>query len=269
MKNKKILLYILLIFSFLLVISSIKAITSLKKDQEMAQKLNEKLKEQSKVEEANNIPNNLINPPKDGEDSYWNYVDTEFLNVDFASILEQNNDTVAWIQVPGTKIDYPVVQTTDNKFYLSHSFDKSESLSGWVFSDYRNNLNNPNYNSIIYGHRSSNDAMFGSLPNILQDQWHNDYKNYVIKLSTPRENTIWQIFSVYTIYMESYYITTNFRTLSLYQEFLDTILNRSIYDFKTKIDTNDRILTLSTCRDSYGNRLVVHAKLIKKGIRSN
>lgn len=83
-------------------------------------------------------------------------------------------------------------------------------------------------------------------------------------MSTINENMIFLIFSVYTIKKESYYITTDFDSNDNFQKFLDTIYNRSKFNFETSIDTNDKILTLSTCLDNYDNRIVIHAKMIKK-----
>ena len=83
---------------------------------------------------------------------------------------------------------------------------------------------------------------------------------------TEIENSLWQIFSVYKIEEESYYITTDFSSDLEYQKFLDTIKTRSIYNFNTNLGVNDKILTLSTCY-SDSIRTVVHAKLIKKSIK--
>ena len=77
---------------------------------------------------------------------------------------------------------------------------------------------------------------------------------------------MWQIFSVYKIKAESYYITTDFNSDDEDMEFLDTIKKRSLYDFNTNLDKDDKILTLSTCY-SDTERTVVHAKLIKKSVK--
>ena len=88
--------------------------------------------------------------------------------------------------------------------------------------------------------------------------------NQIIKLSTEKKNTLWQIVSIYTIPSESYYLTHTFENDDSYQKFLDTMLSRSIYDFQTDLNTSDKLLTLSTCLDFNGNRIVVQAKLIKE-----
>ena len=105
--------------------------------------------------------------------------------------------------------------------------------------------------------------MFGSLSKVLKESWYKDKNNHIIRISTETENTLWQIFSVYVIDTETYYITTNFINDNEYSEFLNTISSRSIYDFNTELSIDDRILTLSTCY-SDTQKTVVHAKLIKK-----
>ena len=205
-----------------------------------------------------------FNPPSDKKDDYWDYIKMDMLSADFGALKKKNSDTVGFIKVNGTNINYPVVQTTDNDFYLNHAFDKSKNSAGWVFADYRNNMMDFDKNTIIYAHGRLNNTMFGSLKNIVNSSWYDNKNNYIVKFSTPYENTLWQVFSVYTVPAESYYITTYFKTDDNYRTFLDTIIGRSKKNFNTSLDINDKILTLSTCKDVSGKeRVVMHAKLIK------
>ena len=221
-----------------------------------------KVKEKEDTENTENI-----NPPDNRDNDYWNYIKMSLLEVDFNELLAKNSDTVGWIQVKGTNINYPIVQTTDNSYYLNHAFDKTSNDAGWVFMDYRNDAVNFNQNTILYAHSRLTGSMFGSLKNILESSWYTNKNNHIIRLSTPTENTMWQVFSVYTIPKESYYITPSFNTLEAYSEFLNTIKGRSEVEFSAEVNTNDKILTLSTCKDNFGNRVVMHAKLIKKELR--
>ena len=221
-----------------------------------------KVKEKEDTENTENI-----NPPDNRDNDYWNYIKMSLLEVDFNELLAKNPDTVGWIQVKGTNINYPIVQTTNNSYYLNHAFDKTKNDAGWVFMDYRNDAVNFNQNTIIYAHSRLTGSMFGSLKNILESSWYTNKNNHIIRLSTPTENTMWQVFSVYTIPKESYYITPSFNTLEAYSEFLNTIKGRSEVEFSAEVNTNDKILTLSTCKDNFGNRVVMHAKLIKKELR--
>ena len=183
---------------------------------------------------------------------------------DLDKLREVNSDIVGFIEVDNTKGRYPVVKSNDNKFYLNHSYKKKKNEIGSIFLDYRNDLDNLSKNNIIYGHGRLDNSMFGSLNNLLDKELINNKVNYYITITTPKSIMTFKIFSIYTIYKESYYIRTYFSSNKYFKEFLKTITNRSIYNFNTDLNTNDKILTLSTCKDNFGKRVVVHAKLIKK-----
>lgn len=200
---------------------------------------------------------------KYGED-YWNYMKTTMISVDFDELKRINSDTRGWIYVNNTNVNYPFVQSGDNEFYLNHSYDKSYNVAGWLFADYRSDFNKFQKNTVIYGHGRVDQVMFGSLEKVLDESWYTDKENQIIKLSTPEKNTLWQIASIYTIPSESYYLTHTFENDQSYQKFIDTMLSRSIYDFGNKVTTKDKLLTLSTCLDYNGNRIVIQAKLIKE-----
>ena len=197
---------------------------------------------------------------------YWDYIKMNLIDVDFSSLHEVNNDIKGWIQVNGTNINYPFVQTTDNKYYLKHSFDKSYNSAGWVFLDYRNNFDVLDKNTIIYAHGRLDNTMFGSLKNILKSGWLNNTNNYVIKLSAEKHNTLWQVFSVYHIPTTNDYIRVNFKNNENFLEFANMLMQRSFHNFNTTITENDNILTLSTCYNDT-EKVVLHAKLIKKETR--
>lgn len=206
---------------------------------------------------------NAFNPPDDKDSDYWYYIDLPFYNVDFEELLKKNKDTVAFIHMENNNINYPVVQSKDNSYYLTHAFDKSYNEAGWVFLDYRNNINSLSFNNIIYGHGRLNKTVFGSLKDTLDKKWQSNKDNLAIYISTPNENMIFQIFSIYTIKSESYYINTLFNNKNEKSKWLDTMIQRNTSAINTSVDTNDKILTLSTCLDDNGGRVVVQAKLIK------
>ena len=257
------LIFFLSIFSFLAY-----KVYSWYNDNKEVDNISDDVLKNTKVKEKkdnNNTEN--VNPPEDISNDYWDYIKINLLEVDFNELLKKNPDTVGWIEVKGTNINYPIVQTTDNSYYLTHAFDKTKNEAGWVFMDYRNDAVNFNQNTILYAHSRLTGSMFGSLKNILNSSWYTNKDNHIIRLSTPTENTMWQVFSVYTIPKESYYITPNFNSNEAYQEFLNTMKSRSEVEFSAEVNTNDKILTLSTCKDNFGNRVVMHAKLIKKELR--
>ena len=193
---------------------------------------------------------------------YWDYIAMNMIDVNFSELKNINNDVRGWIKLNGTNINYPFVQLSNNKYYLTHSFDKSYNSAGWLFLDYRNNSTD-NRNTIIYAHGRNDKTMFGSLRNVLSNNWLKDTNNYVIKISTEKENSLWQIFSTYHLPTTSDYLQTNFNNDNEFQDFINMIISRSSYNFNTSVSVNDNILTLSTCYNN-SDKMVVHAKLIKK-----
>lgn len=185
-------------------------------------------------------------------------------NYNFDELLKINSDIVGYIKVNNTNVSYPIVKGSDNTFYLNHSYDKKENEIGSIFLDYRNDLENLSRNNIIYGHGRLDNSMFGSLNNLLDSDWLSNEDNHYIEVTTPDKIMVFKIFSVYTIDKESYYIKTYFSDNKYFKEFLETVMKRSIYNFSTNVSTNDKILTLSTCKNNFGKRVVVHAKMLKK-----
>ena len=235
-------------------------------------KTNDEIKEIEDVAEIEEVPDSeeteIIEQPEEIPESnpYWYYIKMNLISVNFDELINLNNETKGWIQVNGTNINYPFVQTDNNDYYLTHSFDKSYNQAGWVFMDYRNNTEEYDKNTILYAHGMNNQTMFGSLRNILNSSWYDNTDNHIIKLSTPTENTLWQVFSVYHIETTNDYIKTEFQTDTEYQTFLDMLKERSAVEFDTTLNATDKILTLSTCYNKT-DKVVMHAKLIKKEAR--
>lgn len=199
---------------------------------------------------------------------YWNFIKMNLIDADFNELKQINKEVRGWIQVNGTNINYPYVQASDNDFYLNHSFDKSSNGAGWIFMDYRNNPQEFDKNTIIYGHGRSNTSMFGTLKNILKSSWFKDSNNYVIKLATEQENSLWEVFSVYKIPTTSDYLQIKFSSDEEFQNFANKLIERSAYNFNTPVNSTDKIITLSTCWNDE-EKVVMHAKLIKTQKKSN
>ena len=264
-KWKNIIPILIIITSIITLLISIFNIIKWKIDSDKTNYEITNIQENINVEEIKDTENTeiiepVIEVPK--ENPYWDYINMNMINVDFNGLKKTNPDVVGWLKVNGTNINYPFVQSSDNDYYLTHSFNKSYNGAGWVFLDYRNNGTN-NKNTIIYAHGRSNKTMFGTLKNVLNNGWLNNTNNYVIKISTETENSLWQIFSVYRIPTTSDYLQTNFNDETEYQNFLDMLKDRSSHNFDTNVSSTDNILTLSTCYNN-SDKMVVHAKLIKK-----
>ncbi len=220
------------------------------------------LQNSTEVKEDDSDDAAIVDGDATPDDPYWKYINMNLIDVDFADLKNTNPDTVGWIQVPSTNVNYPFVQSGDNKYYLTHSFSKSYNSAGWVFLDYRNNGSLNDRNNIIYAHGRFDDTMFGSLRNTLKKAWYSNTDNHVIKISTESYNSLWQIFSIYRIPTTNDYIRTNFSSDEDYANWLNMVSGRSQIGFNTLASASDRIITLSTCYDD-NDKLVVHAKLIK------
>ena len=238
-KRSKIFWYFIAFFIFLVLFFAFLKIINWHKDNAQIKKLNKEL--------ASHITIN--------EEKY---------QIDFSKLLSQNKDTVGFLHLNNSIINYPIVQAKDNQYYLNHSFDNKKNDAGWLFLDYRNSLNNLSDNLIIYGHSRIDGTMFGSLRNILKSSWQEDKENYVIYFSSLKEEMLFQIFSLYIIESESYYLTVNFQDAKEKQQWIKIVQKRNIAPIKEVVTLDDKFLTLSTCYDNKGKRLVVHAKLIKK-----
>lgn len=180
----------------------------------------------------------------------------------FEKLKEINNDTVGWLTVNNTKIDYPVVQSTDNDYYLYRDYYKNKNRHGWIYMDYRNNIEDLSDNTIIFGHNLANQKMFGTLRYVTNPSWYKKSSNQIITFNTTKANMKWQIISIYKIPVTNDYLVANFASSEDKLNFLDMITQRSIYDFNATYDEKTKIITLSTCSNGSKDRLVVHAKLI-------
>lgn len=265
---KKIILILILIISSVGLTISVVNVIKLTKDSN---------KTITQIEEINNVVEVLEKEDSENveiieqeekpkKNIYWDYIKLNMINVDFSELKKINNNVKGWIQVKGTNVNYPFVQADNNDFYINHSFDKTYNEAGWIFVDYRNKLDGNDKNTIIYGHALLNNSMFGSLKLITDNGWLKDENNFIIKMSSEKENTLWQVFSVYHIKTTSDYLKTEFLNDSDFIDFVNLIKNRSSYNFETNVNESDKILTLSTCYNKK-ERTVIHAKLIKKETR--
>lgn len=189
--------------------------------------------------------------------------ENDLIKIDFKSLKEKNSDTIAYIKVNGTNIDYVVVKGNDNSYYLNHNFNKEYNVAGWIFSDYHNKFDETDKNIVIFGHNTKNGSMFGTLKNVLDKSWQDNKDNLEITLVTEKGQYKYQVFSTYSIIAEDYYINTIFNSDDEYSRFVNEISSRSNYDYNVDVNSNDKILTLSSCIGDGKKRVVLHAKLIE------
>ena len=183
----------------------------------------------------------------------------------FLDLLAINPQIIGWISVDGTKLNNPILQADNNDYYLNHNFKNKESRAGSVFMDYRNQILDMNKNTILYGHAMKNETMFGSLKNYLKQDYADEHP--ILYLDTLYEGYDIEIFAAYETTIDFYYIETDFANNEAYQNFLEEIQQRSSIQMDVDLSPDDKILTLSTCKDavlSDDHRFVVQGKLVKR-----
>ena len=190
-------------------------------------------------------------------ESYINTYEEENLVIDFEELREINSDTVGYLKVANTNVDYVVVKGKDNEYYLNHNFNKESNVSGWIFMNYKNKFDGTDKNLVIFGHDTYDGTMFGSLSNLLKEENIKDKDNRFIDFYTDSGRKRYQIFSIYTIKPEDYYIKTDFGE-NEFEEFKEKIRERSIYKLDVDLE-NKNIMTLSTCQQYGVKRLAIHA----------
>ena len=177
------------------------------------------------------------------------------------ALKELNDETVGWLNVPGTNIDYPVVKAKDNAYYLRHNFKKEKDYNGWVFMNYLNSAEMLDKNTIIFAHnRYYSNIMFGTLNKVGKKAWYQNIKNNLITYSDINKEMKWEVFAAYTVPVTDDYLETNFSTDEDFNNFIKMIRSRSVISSDLEIKSTDKILTLSTCAD-INTRFVVHAVL--------
>lgn len=177
--------------------------------------------------------------------------------IDFESLEKQNEDTVAWIRIEGTNINYPIVQSTNNDYYLHRDFNKEYSTCGWIFMDYKNTETMIDKNTVLYGHNIKSGIMFSELKKILNNQLGQD--DIKIEIYTPTERLDYYVFSSYLKEPDDYAIKSNIVKDSDQEKYINEMVRRSKNNYKWGPDKTDKLLTLSTCDNSGQNRILVHA----------
>ena len=244
MKNKKLksktILFLIIVCLFSAFFYSYKII-----NWQLENKKNDKIQEE--IEEAIDIAS---------------FNNDEELKIDFNKLKEQNPDTVGYLVVNNTRINYAVVQSKDNDYYLIHNYKKEYSSAGWVFADYHNKIDESDKNIVIYAHARRDGSMFGTLKNVLKKNWYKNSDNHIITFTTVNGTYNYKVFSTYSIKAEDYYINTKFKNNDEFNKFVKTLKSRSIYNYKVDVNGNDKILTLSSCLSGDNRRVVLHAKLV-------
>ena len=189
-------------------------------------------------------------------------------------LKSENSDIIGWLEIPNTKINFPVLQGTDNEYYMKHTYKKEYSKDGSIFLDKDYNWNLPSCNLLIYGHNNKNGNMFQDL---LQYKEENYYKQHpTIRFTTINEDCEYEIISVFLsrVYYKTeknvfrYYYFINAESEEDYNNYIEKSKEASLYDTGKNATYGEQLLTLSTCEYSQEDgRFVIVAK--KQNVKQN
>ena len=206
------------------------------------------------------------------------YPDVDFpegMMIDLAELYAKNQDTVGYLTIENTSIDFVIVQKkddTENSYYLYRDFYKMDTKYGTPFMDYRNNIKPLDQNTVIYGHHMRDGLKFADLEKYMTVDGYKE--SPIIKFSTLYET---YYFKVYTAIVTAgnttqdnghifNYIVTNFLSDPCYQGYIDELNERALYTTGVGLEVTDKIITLSTCSYEYdGARLAVIGRLLREG----
>lgn len=197
----------------------------------------------------------------------------EDLNPAFGELYAQNQDLVGWVSVPGTALNYPVVQTDNDSFYQNHNFKKAASPYGTPFLSYKNDASELDLNNVLYGKNAEKaPRVFGELEAYRNADFFK--KNPIIRYDTLSESYQFKVYGVFLTnsapeqdngYVFDYTVP-NLGTVESFAGYIDQINQRRLYDTGVDILSSDKVLTLSTSVDDFeGARLVVVARLVRDG----
>ena len=189
----------------------------------------------------------------------------------YQKLYEKNSDFAGWITIPGTEIDYPVMQAVSesSEFYLDHDFDGKSDINGSIFLDSRNDLENPNDNMVVYGHNMKSGMMFGGLKEYLDKNYWQEHKS--ITFDTIYEEAEYEIIAVCLSKVEEddssfkYYDFIDAGNKKAFKRYVENIKALNIMDEDIEVSYGDKLLTLSTCNNyTKDGRLFIVAKKWEK-----
>lgn len=187
-----------------------------------------------------------------------------------ATLQKENQDVKAWLQIDDTIINYPILQGTNNDYYLNHNYKNNYSMYGSIFAKSECSFTNSFSNIIIYGHNMKDGQMFNELLKYKNKDFYNEHKTFTI--ATEQEENEYKIVSVFksrVFYQDEenvfrFYNYTKFNNAKEYNTFIENCKKIQLYDTETSAEYGEQLVTLITCEYSQENgRFVVVAKKVK------
>ena len=185
--------------------------------------------------------------------------------VDFESLLAQGPDVKAWLELPGTVIQYPVTQGEDNSYYLKHLYDGTANKVGCLFIDYENAEDFSDNNTIIYGHNMRDGSMFSTLVEYKAQAYYDEHPE--MYLVTPEGGYVAEVFSAFVASPEESGSETSpwaleWKDSGAYTTWLSAMQERSVIETGVSVTSSDKVLTLSTCTNGGADRFIVMGRLV-------
>lgn len=215
-------------------------------------------------EEAEQLAGIVVTEPEEEEEEEKNplpQINAENLtNLNLAALQEVNSEVLGWILIPGTPISYPLMDGTDNEYYLNRTWDREWNWMGAIFLEKLSNPNFTDFNTIIYGHNVRNGHMFSELRNYTEQSYYNGAP--VIYIATEDGIARYDIFAAAEVSTESSAFWLDVENENNRQTFIDQALEASQIETGIVPNIDDKILTLSTCTgNGHATRWVVQAVL--------
>lgn len=215
---------------------------------------------------SSEVPESFPMPAKDTDLTSASDFDVPFNStIDFEALWEINKDVYAWISIPGTVIDYPILQhESDNAYYLNYTIDGIEGYPGSIYTENVNSKDFTDNNTVIYGHNMRNGTMFTDLHKFRDSEFFKEHDT--VYIDTPSRRLTYKIFATY-LYDDRHLMNSfDFSNLEVYTNYLSEILNMKSEDFnirtEIKVTNMDKIITLITCiREQPEKRVYVQAVL--------
>lgn len=244
-RNKKLVLRLVFFASLILMVVSVGMIIYINYDNYKGTKEYEELSEiyhEKSTQHSDTVPKATI--------------DKE-VKLGLAELQKMNPDIVGWIKISDTNIDYPIVQSEDNDYYMRRSAEKNSLRKGSIFMDFRNDSYLRDKNTIIYGHNMKDTTMFSQLMKFKEKDYYDKHRTFTLDLLNGSHKL--KVFSVYKTDTKFDYLKTDFEG-SEFIKYVDTIEKMSMYKDDVVVTPIDRIVTLSTCSYEFNNaRTVIHA----------
>lgn len=227
--------------------------------------------------QASEPPNDTVEPANDDAAPQTQKKYPTGMQNKFKDLYDMNSDVIGWIEVPGTVIDYPVVQTSDNGYYLEHNYNKEKSRFGAVFADHQNIISQSGTSTVIhlYGHQMMNGTMFAQLSRYRNLDFYRE--NPVFKFDTLYLNSEWKVFAVFVASVDPNqdngqmfnWRVTDFGNEQNMMAYAEECKQRSLLEMPVDIEPDDKLITLTVCAKDFDNaRLVVAARRVRDGENS-